>query len=222
MDEMDEAMGEDALCCPHCDGALDTAPGSAPIEAVCPVCGGMVVIAAADGTVEAPEPEERLMRPSRVEGELDGLKIRNLTVGRRARIRARSYALIAGLGCVFAVMKLLLMASEIVAKSGWAVRPAMYVGGAMAAAAGTGFFFRRAMMFHREIVVRPVAEALPAPDFSALSDGSQTWRELDRYGGGIGDSDFAAAAPGGGSTDDPAEQGLPLEDEQQSDGEGMK
>lgn len=183
MSEVPDEQSTTGYLCPHCQELVPGGGGESSREIQCPHCGGMVLLPAADGTFAAPSEEEgeRLLRPALRDDELDGLKIRNIAVGRRALIRARTYALVAVLGCLFAVVKGALAAGALVRARGWGLRAGLYLLIAVAAGMGIGYFGRRLYRLHRELTRPPAPDPnLPAPDFTELSDGSQRWENLDR------------------------------------------
>jgi hypothetical protein len=113
---------------------------------------------------------------------MDAARVRQLSALRRGTYRARSYCFVAvGLSLV-AVAQLALLTVRHVRSAGWQLQPAGYVCGALAAAMAAAFFVRRAADLTRELRHRPAAlgEPLAAPDFSTLSDGSQTWKNLEQ------------------------------------------
>lgn len=187
MDPLSEQLHSDEpsfveFTCPHCDHPVLAEPAEQPQELQCSACAGIVLIPASDGRtdIEQEQEEARLLRAPARPDEIDGLRVRNITVGRRALIRARTYALVAALGCLFAIVKAILSASELVAVRGWTLRPATYLAIALLATWGLVHFVRKLAHLSRELKRPPhPLEDLPPPDFTTLSDGSQHWKHLD-------------------------------------------
>ena len=113
---------------------------------------------------------------------IDAARVRQLSALRRGAYRTRSYCFVALGLCAVAAAQLVLFAVRHVRAAGWQLRPVGYVCGALAAAMAGAFFFRRAAELNRELRQRPAALADPQtpPDFSTLSDGSQSWKNLEQ------------------------------------------
>ena len=113
---------------------------------------------------------------------IDAVRVRQLSALRRGAYRTRSYCFVALGLCAVAAAQLVLFAVRHVRAAGWQLRPVGYVCGALAATMAGAFFFRRAAELNRELRQRPAALAEPQtpPDFSTLSDGSQSWKNLEQ------------------------------------------
>ena len=123
--------------------------------------------------------EQTPQTPQRDE-ELDGLKIRQLIALRRGAIRARSWCLIAAAVCVVAAIQLIVKTVQNVRHTqSWGLRATGFtlfaVGGLMVA----GIFLRRAAELKREIDQPTQPAPSKPPEFEALSDGSQRWKNLE-------------------------------------------
>ena len=125
------------------------------------------------GSEAAAVPETRTINANRV---------RQLSALRRGAYRTRSYCVIAAVVCGVAILQLAVLTVRHVRLAGWGVRPAGYVCGALAAAMAAAYFYRRAAELTQELRQRPAALAEPPvpPDFSTLSDGSQSWKNLEQ------------------------------------------
>lgn len=113
--------------------------------------------------------------------ELDGLRIRQYTALRRGAFRARSYALIGVIACVFCGILLLLITVAHARIRGFGAIP---IGCALAACAAFALayhFVHRVRELNEEIrTPAPLPPTPPGgPDFSTLSDGSQHWKNLE-------------------------------------------
>jgi hypothetical protein len=138
--------------------------------------------AVVDDSDAAEAPTEPEAMPRRGERAMDALRVRQLSAVRRSTYRARSYCVVALGVCAVAAAQLVLLTVRHVRHAGWQLRPIGYVCGIGAAAMAGAFFFRRAAELSRELRTPPAALADPQspPDFSTLSDGSQTWKNLEQ------------------------------------------
>ena len=167
---------EPLYTCPHCQTPLDVAAGPTPQDVVCPHCSALTVIPAIDGAmqpVEA-EPTERAR-----EDELSGLRIRQLAAAKRAAYRSRSYCVVAAVACVVMAVQLAWYGVSAIRAGGFGLPAIAYFFVAMLAVWGAVYFFRKAMQFDREAKQSALPAALGEPDFNALSDGSQQWKNLE-------------------------------------------
>jgi hypothetical protein len=151
-------------------------PAAEPLEAACPNCGGLTIIAALSG--EAQPADDPPPAPDR-EDELSGIRIRQLAAARRASYRARSHCVVGALVCVVAVVQLTWNGIRAIRTTGFGLRAIAYLLVAIIAAWGASYFFRKAMEFDREAKRTELPPALGEPDFGPLSDGSQQWKNLD-------------------------------------------
>jgi hypothetical protein len=113
------------------------------------------------------------------DAELDGMRIRQLSLARRSAIRARTYLLIAAIGCVVGAEELSRKILA-VARHGhaWGWRTFAFgtiaIVGVMAAIRFGAQFVEIGRELNRPLLQDPVEP----PDFSSLSDGSQKWKDL--------------------------------------------
>ncbi|CAN5474827.1 hypothetical protein BH09PLA1_BH09PLA1_05930 [soil metagenome] len=167
-------------------------PDESQSEFECPVCGGMLLIAASeieqiaacplcheDVTIPAaPEANDADFSPGESErDELDANRIQQRSTLRRALYRSRSYAIIASIVCVVAVAQLAQFAYRAIQAKTliWAVG---YILAMLVGVVGAIFFYRRAIAFHQEARRSESSEPHVPPDFSTLGDGSQQWQNL--------------------------------------------
>jgi hypothetical protein len=182
-----------SFSCPHCSQAVEAQMEESPQRVVCPGCGQVFVIPSIDGSTELPEEasdedaqaEEELRR--RHEEELDGLRIRQVALAKRATIRAVSYLLIAGVACAVLIGQLIYLTVRRVLHVGWGPRPVAYLLFAGVCAYGVVFFLRKARQTQLELRAHVLPEPTAPPDFSTLSDGTQQWQNLERMASESGD-----------------------------------
>lgn len=131
-------------------------------------------------TTESPEP-----KPTSEE-ELSGMRIRQISVMRRAAYRTRSYYII-GLGaCVVIAIELCLMIVRSIRETHLHFRTSSlfaftaYCLFLVGAIAGGFFFARRLLELQQEIRQSLQKEPAAQPDFSTLQDGTQHIRELEQ------------------------------------------
>ena len=168
---------EAALACPHCGTPLDATPTDVPQEVACPQCGGLTIIPATSGELEASE-EDAAPAPDRAD-ELSGLRIRQLAAARRAAYRSRSYCVIGALVCVVAAVQLTWVGIMLIRAGGFGFRAVAYFPVAALAVWGAGFFYGKAVALDREAKQSHLPPPTEEPDFGPLSDGSQQWKNLD-------------------------------------------
>jgi fatty acid desaturase len=111
--------------------------------------------------------------------ELDGLRIRQLATLRRAAYRSRSHAIVATLVCAAAVVQAGILLFRHIATIGWGWRLLVYAAFVILGAWGARFFFSRAIALHREATQTRLDSPATPPDFTALGDGSQRWKNLE-------------------------------------------
>ena len=151
----------------------------------CPHCGEQFLAAdavdePAESTTDEDEDERvRAEAAERLESELSGLRIRQLSVARRADIRSMSHCIVAAGLCAVACGQLVAMTVQFVRERGWRAEPVGYVLFAVAAFMGIVYFVRRAAGWARELRKPVLTDPETPPDLSALSDGSQRWRDLE-------------------------------------------
>jgi hypothetical protein len=112
--------------------------------------------------------------------ELNALRIRQLSLARRALYRGQSYWIILVVLLATALIRLAMMTVTHVRTRGWEMKPIGYLLFALLALFGLVFVGRRIQDLNRKAAERPPEEPLPEPDFSTLSDGSQYARNLER------------------------------------------
>ena len=131
---------------------------------------------------ESPEPDsiDDAPAPPSPDNELDGVRIKQLAALRRATYRSRSYAIIAAAACAVTIGQLGWMIFRQLRGrllDRWLALESLLL---LAAAYGLWAFARRVAALNRELQRTPASEPpRPAPDFSALSNGSQQWKNLE-------------------------------------------
>lgn len=166
MAEFSEEAG--GMCCPHCGVPLDADTVGRAAVVTCGNCGGPVIL-------------ETEATPGQEPDDLDGLRIRQVYQLRRSLYRARRYWLVGTGICVVAagqiVWKLVTSPAGSMGVSNW--RAAVL---AVACIVGAIFCFRQAVQIGRSARQSTLREPERAPDLSALSDGSQYWKNLEAMG----------------------------------------
>lgn len=164
--------------CPHCGGALEGAPGEVAQVLQCPYCQQPFILPAADGStlpvaqaVESQEVEEK-------RDDLDGLRIRNISLLRRTAYRGRSYCLIGMILCSAAGVQLLVRAGGAMWRWGQPLYAVAYGLGAILAGVVAVRFYRRAAAYGQEARQSALSNPSAPPDFTSLQDGSQHWKSL--------------------------------------------
>jgi len=166
MAEASEESG--GMSCPHCGVPLDVDAVDRAAVVTCENCGGPVML-----EMDTPPAQER--------DDLDGLRIRQVYQLRRSLYRARRYWLVGTGICVVAagqiVWKLFTSPAGSLGISNW--RAAVLVVACIVAAI---FCVRQAAQIGRSARQSTLREPERAPDLSALSDGSQHWKNLEAMG----------------------------------------
>jgi len=168
--------------CPRCGTEFQITATSPILQ--CPACGEQFFPPEPVGefieATESPGP-----KPSSEE-ELSGMRIRQISVMRRAAYRTRSYYII-GLGaCVVIAIELCLMIVRSIRETHLHFRTsslfafAAYCLFLIGAIAGGFFFARRLIELQQEIRQSLQKEPAAQPDFSSLQDGTQHIRELEQ------------------------------------------
>lgn len=168
--------------CPHCGNEFQITEQSPILQ--CPGCGEQFFppepAEVPTETTESPEP-----KPS-TEEELSGMRIRQISVMRRAAYRTRSYYII-GLGaCVVIAIELCLMIVRSIRETHLHFRTASlyafvaYCLFLIGTIAGGFFFARRLAELQQEIRQSLQKKSAAPPDFSTLQDGTQHIRELEQ------------------------------------------
>lgn len=169
MDDAGEGFASPMLyTCPHCGGEVEAAADGGELLG-CPHCGGAFALPAENIATRAQENDHD--QPQR-EAELDGLRIQQVVRGRRAAIRARSYCLIALLGCaVIAIQAAVMGVGHL--RDRHFFRTAMYLVTAIALAIAAWHFLQKTIELGKEAAAQPPPDPQAPPDFTSLSDGSQ-------------------------------------------------
>ncbi|MGH7214395.1 MAG: hypothetical protein ACREIT_06500 [Tepidisphaeraceae bacterium] len=168
--------------CPGCATDVEVVQGDVAQLIRCPACDAEFLVPSVGGSSEPPAPPDYEAPEAPDVDELDALRIRNLSVARRAAIRSRSYMLIGAAACLIGAVKLVLMTIEEAAGAAprgpdaWSTG---YVLLAAVALAASVYFMRRATQIRRELAQPTLSEPTAPPDFSTLSDGSQRWKNLE-------------------------------------------
>ncbi|HEX5244440.1 MAG TPA: zf-TFIIB domain-containing protein [Tepidisphaeraceae bacterium] len=180
---MDPAPQDSQIaCCPRCGNEFQITELSPILQ--CPACGEQFFPPeppeVPTETTESAEP-----KPSSEE-ELSGMRIRQISVMRRAAYRTRSYYII-GLGaCLVIAIELCLMIIRSIRDTHLHFRTATllafvaYCLFLVGAIAGGFFFARRLIELQQEIRQSLQKEPSAQPDFSTLRDGTQHIRELEQ------------------------------------------
>jgi predicted nucleic acid-binding Zn-ribbon protein len=180
---MDSAPQDPQIAhCPRCGNEFQIAPTSPILQ--CPACGEQFFPPEpADEPIENTKSPE-LKAPS--EEELSGMRIRQISVMRRAAYRTRSYYII-GLGaCAVITIELCLMIVRSIRETHLHFRTSSlfaftaYCLFLVGAIAGGFFFARRLIELQQEIRQSLQKEPAAQPDFSSLQDGTQHIRELEQ------------------------------------------
>lgn len=170
------------VICPGCEEEIEVDRATAR-DFRCPYCNMAFVV---EGDEEEPsgDPEgdaERLELERRRAEELDGLKIRQLSVLRRAEYRQRSYVITGLAACAIAVGQSIWMAHVHVSERGWGPRVFGFLTVTLIAVVLSVWLWR---LFKRQtamIAEHHAADTTPTrePDFSTLSDGQDRWERLN-------------------------------------------
>ncbi len=189
MDPSDESSGE--FPCPHCGGQVQAIPSDRPQVLDCPHCNQPFVLPAAGQqlavaqvrgqeefvTDDTPAPHN--------DDDLDGSRIRRVAMLKRTAYRSRSYCVIIAIGCLAGAGQCIWNVVTAIRFPAAGTATAYGVIGLwMAATAGCIYlgnrFYRRAGKYAREAEATSLSEPAAPPDFTALSDGSQRWKNLER------------------------------------------
>jgi len=110
--------------------------------------------------------------------DLDANHIKKITHMRRTAVRSRGYLLVGGAFCASLAVQVI-WNSVGKFRAGANVIAAAYVMAAAILFALAWKAFLRAQHFKREAQASALAEPQTPPDFSQLSDGSQSWKNLE-------------------------------------------
>ncbi len=147
-----------------------------------PAAGQTLAVAQVPGqttfaTDDAPAPRET--------DDLDGVRIRQITLLKRAAYRSRSYAHVLALSCLIGAGKCVWNVVSAIRNpdpdrmTAYGV-VALWMAAAAACVYLTTRFYRRAERFRREAETTMLPAPATPPDFTPLSDGSHQWRNLER------------------------------------------
>jgi hypothetical protein len=180
-DDATEA-GATTLICPHCGQGIEARLAEVAQEIPCPACAGVFVLPAIDGSTDVPPQEhpddERERIAAERERELDGLRLRNLTLGKLAAIRGRTYALVGAFACAVTAVKCILKLLPILHEQGVTPPVVGFALIALAAVVAVVPLLFNAAELNRDCRTIVIPEPQTPPDFSTLSDGSQIAEQL--------------------------------------------
>jgi DNA-directed RNA polymerase subunit RPC12/RpoP len=164
--------------CPACHQEVEAVAGQTAQLIPCPHCGEPFLVAAEDGSTDLPDEEKEAAEKSR-EDEINSLKIRQLSRGRRAAIRTQGYCIVTAGGCAVGAIQLLINAVKRFHAHGNPIPAIAY----LILAAGLlrlGYYFLRlSIKYNAEAKKHSLPDPPTPPDFSTLSDGSQQIRHLE-------------------------------------------
>jgi ribosomal protein L37AE/L43A len=175
------------VICPGCaeEVEVDRAPGQ---MFRCPYCNMTFMIdGEADTTDGAPVNDDEESQADRLEmerrrhEELDSLRIRQLSVLRRAEYRQRSYVVTGLAACGIAVGQSIWMARDSLARYGWRPRAFGYAVVILIAVLLAAWLWRQLKILNARIAEHHTTDTAPErePDFSTLSDGQDRWKRLN-------------------------------------------
>jgi hypothetical protein len=155
---LDASLSDDVITCPHCSAEFSVpTPESAVLDYD-------------DGGAGA----------RRREAELDMIRIGQLTTARRAAIRARTYLLV---GCVIFATAAVNLGIKTVQRVRyehvWDARTFSFIAFGAACGMIAYYFAGKMIEISRELSQSAIEEPTTPPDFSTLSDGTQTARDLE-------------------------------------------
>ena len=176
-DAMDDAGGV-LVSCPHCEQNVLIESASDEAEIICPHCGIAFVVPHAESGVL--DYHDGKAEEQRREAELDMMRIRQLTTARRAAIRARTYLLV---GCVIFATAAINLVIEAVQRlryeKVWDARTFSFIAFSAACFMIAYYFMSRMLEISKELGRSAIEDPVTPPDFSTLSDGTQTARDLE-------------------------------------------
>lgn len=109
--------------------------------------------------------------------DLNEARIRQIAKLRRSAVRSRGYLLVGGILCV--VLGIQLCWTGIVRFGGYKISASAFIMAAAVLFALSIRAFVRAHQLKREAKASALSQPSAPPDFSQLSDGSQTWKNLE-------------------------------------------
>ncbi len=173
--------------CPNCGTAIDPATVSGPVID-CPQCHTQFFPPAAEEPDEVPEEEKQRVEQLREE-QLSALHIKAAATVRRTAYRERSYYIVGMAACFIIMIQLIINATtRIHSEHRLTLMPAGQLLGALALFFAAGKFGNLAKAVNnrikndireRELEEQEFARRHP-PDLSALSDGSQQAKNLEK------------------------------------------
>lgn len=163
--------------CPHCGQDVSAPPQPDAPFITCPHCFTEFVIP----SQIAPEDEPQEEASESDDDDLSGLRIRAVTKLRRAAIRNRSYLIILTSICLVGIVQLGINIFRHLRHGDWGRKPLGYALFIILLVILAVHFVRRALAYHWEIRQSALTEPDAAPDFSSLSDGSQHWKNLEKF-----------------------------------------
>ena len=116
--------------------------------------------------------------PQHREDDLDALRIRQITRSRRSAYRSRGYLLIGSAVCAVLALQLIWISVSRF-REGLKVAGAAFVMAAIVLFALASKALSRAHQLKREANASALSDPKTPPDFSQLSDGSQSWKNLE-------------------------------------------
>ncbi len=161
--------------CPHCQQEVEATPTPEAQMISCPHCTSEFVIPALTDAQDADETDQ----PD--DDDLSSLRIHAVTQIRRAAIRSRSYLIILISICLVGIVQLSLNIYHHLRHGDWGRKPLGYAIFILLLTLLTLHFIRRAIEYHQEIRRSALTTPTTPPDFSPLSDGSQHWKNLERF-----------------------------------------
>jgi predicted RNA-binding Zn-ribbon protein involved in translation (DUF1610 family) len=156
--------------CPSCQQVVPPdEQGSLP--AICPHCGAMLVV---DDEVEDSQDQQFS------EQELEEINIRRIVRERRAMIRTRSYYLVGLVACAVMALQFAINAGMLIRDRGFSRRATMWLLLIVAAVILGLDMLKRIRTVNAEMAKPLLEEPKAPPDFTALSDGSQHAKNLEK------------------------------------------
>jgi hypothetical protein len=180
-----------AVVCPNCGHGIDPGTVSGTIIE-CPSCRTEFFLPVEEEVIEAAEPAADADAPVSTDQEISALRIKQFATLRRTAYRTRSYFIIGALGCLWVTIPLVIaIVSNFREQHQWTMWVSLYVTLGLVALIGAFKFAMKAVETQRGIeadIRAREAEELEAakvePDLSALSDGTQYAKLLERMTGG--------------------------------------
>jgi hypothetical protein len=163
--------------CPHCGQSLGSSDAAAAVM-ICPGCGQQVSLSPVEGADDVIAEDDASTNDEPADGDLSGLKIRQISALRRGAYRTRSWLMIAAIACIVGAAQLIFLAAR-AHRIGQQLAPLGDILVAIVALLLCLYFARRAAEVNREIQQSRLEEPTTPPDFSTLRDGSQRWTNLE-------------------------------------------